>query len=421
MPQRQGSGASLRFYSNVRAYLDLGFDVDVIQVAQQADGSEPSRDLAPVKWKRIIERAASPTLIGRLSFRAGMPNRAAFQYYYSLHRVIQREINNRFEHEPGALFHLEGEHMASVIPWLSKSIRCIWSLHDLPSAVVSATTRIACEAQDRAPAQTEQRELRFAEKAERVVASHAPLILCIADTDRERLRSEWNAQIEYLPMSIPGDGQTRIDGWLRDDRLRILHLGSVSHLPSYRSLEFLFEQVFPQMPESLLERIEMDVVGTVDDQNPRTKRILELARKYSNVTFHGFVSDVVPFYRKSDVQVVASTDATGLRTRTIESFAYGLPVLSTSVGARGIAGLRPGEQLLIADDSRAFVENLSRLLKSPELLSKLSRSGREFYEKNQSRKAVALKLSEYLQQYFGITSELVDNHEIETEVDHVSA
>jgi glycosyltransferase involved in cell wall biosynthesis len=121
------------------------------------------------------------------------------------------------------------------------------------------------------------------------------------------------------------------------------------------------------------------------------------------------------------VQVVASTDATGLRTRTIESFAYGLPVLSTSVGARGIAGLRPGEQLLIADDSRAFVENLSRLLKSPELLSKLSRSGREFYEKNQSRKAVALKLSEYLQQYFGITSELVDNHEIETEVDHVSA
>jgi glycosyltransferase involved in cell wall biosynthesis len=254
------------------------------------------------------------------------------------------------------------------------------------------------------------------------MASHAPLILSIADNDRERFRREWNCQqIEYLPMSIPGDGQPRVQGWLRDGLLRILHLGSVSHLPSYRSLEFLFEHVFPLMPVELLNRISMDVVGTVDSENQRTRRILALAKPYSNVTFHGFVDDVVPYYRKSDIQVVASTDATGLRTRTIESFAYGLPVLSTSVGARGIAGLRPGEQLLIADDPRAFVENLSRLLKSPELLSKLSRSGREFYEENQSRKAVALRLSDYLRQYFGITSDLVDNREIDTEIDRVPA
>jgi glycosyltransferase involved in cell wall biosynthesis len=114
------------------------------------------------------------------------------------------------------------------------------------------------------------------------------------------------------------------------------------------------------------------------------------------------VEDVIPYYQQSDVQIVSSTDAAGLRTRIVESFAYGLPVLSTTVGAGGIRGIKSGEHLLIADTPEEFAESFALLIESPERLSGLARGGLDFYMKNQSRAAVASELSRCLRQYFGI-------------------
>lgn len=403
MPRKQGSGASLRFYSNVRAYLDLGFEVEVIQVAGEPDGSEPSEDLRPVKWTRVFGPAPAPSLLGRLMYRAGAPGRASVEYYFPYHRLVAREVAARLERAPGAVHHLEGESHANVLPWLPKDARAIWSLHDLPSTVVNASIKIACEAQRRTATTPERRELKFAHGVERFMARHAPLILCISDQDRERLESEWGCRrVEYLPMSIPDEGAVRrTEGWMSGGRLRLLHLGRVSHLPSFRSLEFLFEQVFPRVPPRVLERISLDVVGRVDGDE-RSKKILAAAEPYPNVSFHGFVEDVIPYYQRNDVQIVSSTDAAGLRTRIVESFAYGLPVLSTTVGAGGIRGIKSGEHLLIADTPGEFAESFALLIESPQRLGELSRGGLDFYSKNQSRAAVASELSRCLQHYFGV-------------------
>ena len=390
----------------MRAYLDLGFEVELVQIATQADHSEPSSDLTPVAVSRVIEPLPLPSLFGRLMFRAGVTHRAAVAYYFQKHPLVSRALEARRMRDPNAVFHLEGESLANVVPWLPKATRAIWSLHDLPSTVSAATTKIVCDAEGRQPSVAERRELRFARRVERFMARNARLMLCIALHDSERLRDELGCEAaEYLPMSIPNDGARRDNKtWLDGGRLRILHLGCISHLPSYRSLEFLFEQVFPRLPEQVLERIALDVVGRVDPENPRARRILTLAAPYANVALHGFVDDVVPFYQSSDLQVVASTDASGLRTRIIESFAYGLPVMSTSVGARGIAGLKADEHFMVADDAAQFAIGLTRLLDSPGMLERFSRSGQEFYEKHQSRAIVATALSQCLQKHFGINA-----------------
>ena len=407
MPQRQASGASLRYYSNVQAYLDLGFKVEVIQVAINEDGSEPSEDLSPVVWRRSINPALPPSILGRVLFRAGIPHHASLAYYFVKHHFVRREAELRLKNFPDAIFHFEGESIANAIPALPKNLRSIWSLHDLPSTVATAIIKIACESQGREVSVPERRELRFAGRVERYMARRTPLILCIAQHDCDRLRNEWGCmQAEYLPMSIPGDGADRVAGWLEDGHLRLLHLGRVSHLPSFRSLEFIFEKIFTSLPARVLDHISLNVVGRVDHDDDRARRILRLAEPYPNVSFHGFVEDVVPYYESSDVQIVASTDASGLRTRTIESFAYGLPVISTTIGARGIGGLEAGKHLLIADEPADFVTELTTLAGSPETLARLSQSGREFYLENQSRAAVRAALATYLQRHFEIKCNL---------------
>ena len=397
MPQRQGSGASLRYYSNIRAYLDLGYRVDVIQIAGRPDNSSPSDDLKPVTWHKAILNAPSHSLFGKLMFRLGIVHRHAVAYFFPKHHLVRREVESRLEHFPKAIYHFEGESIANIVPWLNKSVRAIWSLHDLPSTVSEAVIKIACEAEHRAPTVPEKRERRFAHGVEQVMARRAPLILTIGKHDCERLRNEWGCKsVEYLPMSIPGDGEVQQrNSWLQNGHLRLLHLGRVSHLPSFRSLEFLFEQVFPRLTADTIGRIWMDIVGRVDSDT-RANKIMKLATQYQNVSFHGYVENIIPYYRTSDVQVVAATDASGLRTRTIESFANSLPVLSTTVGALGIEGLRPDENILIADDAAEFAARLEQLTRSPETLQSLSRTGRATNLEHYSSRVVAARLSAFL-------------------------
>lgn len=61
----------------------------------------------------------------------------------------------------------------------------------------------------------------------------------------------------------------------------------------------------------------------------------------------GFVPDLEPLYRDCQLQVVTATEASGLRTRIVESFARGLPVLSILPAAKGVAGLNPGVNILL--------------------------------------------------------------------------
>ena len=401
MPQRQSSGAELRYYSNIRAYIDLGYQVEVIQVTTRADNLEPSGDLKPVTWTRPIANTKVPSYIGSAAYRLGIPLQAGVQYAFPVHYRVLREAKYRRNEFPGAIFHFDGETQANVIPWLPRGTRSVWSLHDLPSLTTESVTKIACEAEDRKPRVPELREMRMMQRTERLMARRSSLILCIGNHDALRIRNQWHCkQAHYFPMSIPGDGSDRRE--LRgkgSEGLRLLHVGAVSHLPSYRSLEFIFEHIFPLLPRDMFDRISLDVVGRLT-QNNRSERILELASRYKNVSFRGFVEDLTPYYEASDLQIVASTDALGLRTRIIESLAFGLPVISTTVGAQGIGGFIPGEHLLIADSAEDFVERLTALMRSRDTLSELSKNGRAFYLQHHSSTAVAKTLSELLATYF---------------------
>ena len=71
-PQTTGSGAHLRLYSNVRAYLDLGFDVEVVHFTANPERSVPDPGLEGLRWSQADAEPQASSLLGRLEFRAGL-------------------------------------------------------------------------------------------------------------------------------------------------------------------------------------------------------------------------------------------------------------------------------------------------------------------------------------------------------------
>src|SRR6185295_12333289 len=106
-------------------------------------------------------------------------------------------------------------------------------------------------------------------------------------------------------------------------------------------------------------------------QSERSRAIQKLCAPYPQVRLEGFQPEIRPFYGAADLQVVGSTEATGLRTRIVESFAYAVPVLSTPVGAEGVEGLADNVNILLAESPDLFAQRIRELLAAPARLQAL--------------------------------------------------
>jgi glycosyltransferase involved in cell wall biosynthesis len=202
-------------------------------------------------------------------------------------------------------------------------------------------------------------------------------------------------------MSVPDEAPVaRTRPWLGGGTFEVLHLGQIHHLPTFRSLTFLFEQVLPRLSQETMNRMRLNIVGPIRD-DARCARLQEMGARFRQVKFFGRTPDLRVVYGWNDLQIVASTEATGLRTRTIESLAYGLPILSSTVAAQGIEGLRNGENIVLADGAERFAAELERFGRERWRLEGLAKKGRDLYEERYGRRVVARQLEEVLEQYMG--------------------
>jgi glycosyltransferase involved in cell wall biosynthesis len=93
----------------------------------------------------------------------------------------------------------------------------------------------------------------------------------------------------------------------------------------------------------------------------------------------GYVDDPAPYWRQSRAFVVPLLAGGGMRVKILDAWARGMPVISTTVGAEGLA-YTPGEDILIADDGPAFAEAVASVLADDGLARRLAAGGRRTVE-----------------------------------------
>ena len=90
-----------------------------------------------------------------------------------------------------------------------------------------------------------------------------------------------------------------------------------------------------------------------------------------NVMYTGFISDIATYYKASDIFLNPVQSGGGIKTKLVESIAYGTTVISTNTGATGIDKAVCGDKLIIVNDNdwsnfaAAIIENSSRVTTTP--------------------------------------------------------
>jgi len=155
-----------------------------------------------------------------------------------------------------------------------------------------------------------------------------------------------------------------------DGRKDILFVAGFGHPPNVDAALWLHEEVMPLVWASRPE-VKLRLVGS----NP-TDQVRALAGEVTEVT--GYVSDAVLFehYRTARVAVVPLRFGAGIKSKVVEALQQGLPLVTTPVGAQGLAGVEAAA--VVEFEPAAIAEAILDLLADDAQWLRRSREGAEF-------------------------------------------
>jgi len=175
-------------------------------------------------------------------------------------------------------------------------------------------------------------------------------------------------------------------------RRDLLFIGGFRHPPNEDAVLYFVDQILPLI-RPRLPGVRFVAVGP--DAPPAV-----LARAGDDVVIAGHVTEVEAIFDASRVFVAPLRYGAGLKGKIGQSLAWGLPLVTTAVGAEGM-GLQDGEHALLADDPRPFADAVVRLYEDAALWARLSERGRRHVDARLGPAAVKALLAAALREATG--------------------
>lgn len=150
----------------------------------------------------------------------------------------------------------------------------------------------------------------------------------------------------------------------------LLYIGTLSWEANVDGLLWFFADVWPRLTAKNPE-LKMFVVGSKPDT-----RLLDAAKPYPAIEFMGFVNDLEPYFLQSRLFMAPLRFGSGIKVKVLNSMCRGLPIITTSVGAEGIAA-RHMEHLSITDNAQDMAASIEQLMQDRTAWERLEAGSRE--------------------------------------------
>ena len=206
----------------------------------------------------------------------------------------------------------------------------------------------------------------------------------VSPTERDALLEEDpDLSIEVVPNVHRDEAR----GLPFDRREGILFVGNFTHHPNVDAATWLVEEILPQVQVEIPD-IQLHLVGS-----GLTDEIQALAG--NGVIVHGWVPDLADLYSRVRLTVAPLRFGAGQKGKVGESLAFGVPVVTTPIGAQGFI-LRDGDDAVIAESSSELARAIVDVYRDRDRWTLLSHNGREAVSKAFSPDAVSERIGRIL-------------------------
>ncbi len=224
-----------------------------------------------------------------------------------------------------------------------------------------------------------EREWRLLKRYEARCLAHFDQTVAVTAEDRATLAGLdvpgfQSRETPVIPISVDPDELPVVAGESEPGEVsEVVHLGTMFWLPNVEGVLWFARQVWPLILKEV-PQARFSIIG----KNPPAE-IQELPEKQPSITVTGFVREPSPYLERAAAFIVPLLSGSGMRVKILDAWRWGVPVVSTSIGAEGI-DLRDGENISIADTPQAFGRCVVRLLQQKELRQSMRQNGRRWVE-----------------------------------------
>ena len=324
-------------------FRDRGIDIETVQNDRMGLGVGPKRALQV------------RSLMSTRSFARIVHERSAFQA-----AIDARVARARYD-----IVHVESSMMANFA--FPRGATVVLDEHNIESDVLRRTVAVA-----RTPARKLYNYFDYRKVRSEEVRAWRRVDACALTSPRDEamlLRAVRGVRTAVVPNAVDLEFiAPRTD---RPERGTLLFFGSLSYYPNRDALHLLVREVLPRI-KVRYPSARLLVVGSAPPE--------ELRRWTSpDVIVTGPVPDIRPYLARAHAVVVPLRIGGGTRFKILEAMAAGVPVVSTPLGAEGLA-VTDGRDILLGGDVDELAAQVSRLLADDGLSDTLSSAARQLVE-----------------------------------------
>jgi polysaccharide biosynthesis protein PslH len=223
-------------------------------------------------------------------------------------------------------------------------------------------------------------EWRKLQAREAAACRDADMTIAVSEDDCRRLAAlAPGANIDWMPTGVDIDYFSPAPHAERPAHL--VFSGSMDWHPNEDAVRYFIADILP-LVRAAIPNVTFSVVG----RNPSAE--LRAIAGANNVEVTGTLDDIRPAMAEAAVCVVPLRAGSGTRLKIFEALAMGKAVVSTTLGAEGLA-MESGRQFVAADGSQPFADAVMALLRDDARRRRIATAGRALVEARYSWAQVA--------------------------------
>ena len=371
-------GDTLRAYHQIRALHAAGHSISLLSLAD-----------APVNYDHLAEMQRMCTQVEVVPLpKARALLNMGLGVFSTRPLQVSHYVSSRFRRLLAA--HLAEKQYDAVHVALIRMLPYVWHANPAhPPVVVDLINSLTLNLEARRKSArgllklAYELEYRRVQRYEKETIRRFPTLAVSSPTDKEALGGD---HVAVIPNGVDL-ARFPFEPMHGRDPETLVFTGNMGYGPNEEAVIWFAGEVWPMLRQAH-PNLRFLVVGT----NPG-ERIEAIGRETPGISVLGQVPDISAYLGKATLAVAPMRSGSGIQNKVLEAMSSGAPVVTTSIGNRGVGAQHP-YHLLVADTPHDFARAIETLLDSPQERTKLAQAGRAYVEQHFRWEEHAHKLSQ---------------------------
>lgn len=374
-------GGCLAMLRMTEGFLEAGCTVHVLAIETDKHRFQKTAEFAELVKRTSMDAVYVNTAVRWLPAFLSLFKSSSYNIdrFYSLgfeSRLISQLAENEYD-----IVQLESLYVAPYVPAIRRmsKAKIVLRAHNTESEIWK---KYAEETEDTFKKIWFRDLARKLEMYERKALQNVEAVVPITLQDEQRLRAMSPEQQQFHTATFAMHETTSIDQSVQDRT--VYHIGAMDWKPNYDGVEWLCREVWPLVLKSVPDA-ELHLAGkSLDSQ-------INFGERIHN---HGEVKSAAEFMSRYQVMAVPLHSGGGVKIKVIEGLFSGKPVVTTPIGAEGIACTN-GVDIAIADNAADYARNIVELLLNPGKAAMMGEAGKKTAAENHELGRVTEKLCDF--------------------------